>query len=110
MKGNYEDAARLSYENSIDLFEEAVILYNSSKYARAYSLCVLACEEFAKAFLCKCKSVGAIQADDLKFRKYISRHDFKLSHFSRIMASAYALAPYAKELLDDYEERGTGIR
>jgi AbiV family abortive infection protein len=82
MKKVYEDAARAAYTNSLNLLEEANILYKNSKYARSYALSVLSTEEFVKAFLYKCISVGLIT--DPEFKRDIRSHQEKIYHVTHL--------------------------
>ncbi len=44
----YEKAAKATFENAIDLLDEADLLYEKEKYARAHAHADLAAEELAK--------------------------------------------------------------
>ncbi len=47
MNAIYEVAAKAAYTNSLELLDEAKILFQHSKFPRAYSLCILSMEEFS---------------------------------------------------------------
>ena len=68
------------------------------KYARACALAVLAAEEFTKAFLCRCYSIGIIT--DPEFQRDLTQHDIKLVHFVKII-SGYALLSKHKRDIDE---------
>jgi AbiV family abortive infection protein len=85
----YEDGAKAAYKNCLDMLEEANILYSNSKFPRAYALCVLSMEEFAKSFLYKCHSVGLITDKDLK--RGIVKHQEKIFHSTHLMLIPYVL-------------------
>ena len=98
MKEEYEKLAQAAYENSQELADEAELLMKSGGYPRACSLAVLATEEFAKSFLCRCYSMGIIT--DPNFRRDLADHDIKSIHFLRIII-AYLLYSRHKREIDD---------
>jgi AbiV family abortive infection protein len=85
----YEKAAKAAYENCLQLLDEANLLYNNSRFPRAYVLSILCLEEFAKSFLYKCVSVGLITDKD--FDVDIKKHEEKLYHAVHIMLFPYAM-------------------
>src|SRR2546422_3996235 len=91
----YEKAAKAAYENSLDLLNEASILYEHGRYARACALTVFSCEEFAKAFLYKCNASGLII--DKKFEKDILKHDIKLAHFTHLIVSVFRMSSFDRQ-------------
>ncbi|MFQ5970417.1 MAG: AbiV family abortive infection protein [Nitrososphaerales archaeon] len=84
----YEKAAKLAYANSLDLLKDANILFSHRRYARAFALGVLSCEEFTKAFLYKCVACGIII--DKNYYRDLRLHDLKLYHFIELITSNYA--------------------
>lgn len=83
MKGVYEKAARASYENCLDLLDDAAILAARSKFPRAYALTVLAAEEFCKSYLYKCLSAGL--AGKRQIKKIVASHDEKIFRFIHLI-------------------------
>jgi len=43
------EGAKKSYENAVDLLDEALLLGQAKKFSRGYALCQLSIEEFSKA-------------------------------------------------------------
>jgi len=97
----YEDGAKAAHRNSLDLLEEANILYNSSKYVRAYALCVLSSEEFVKAFLYKRISVGVITDPD--FKNDIRSHKEKIYHVLHLFLGPSVLDSRYRDFLTTIE-------
>jgi len=91
MNDLYRKAALAAYQNSLDLLEDANILFKQSRFARAYALGALSLEEFAKAFLYRCYSAGLIT--DPGFDRDITLHKEKLFHGMHLLTSAYTLSP-----------------
>lgn len=103
MKEEFENLAQAAYQNAQELADEATFLMKSGKYPRACSLTVLAAEEFAKAFLCKCYSVGMIT--DPNFRRDLANHDVKLIHFVKIVVSNALLSRHKREIDEAFRLR-----
>ncbi len=93
----YEEGTHAAYKNSLSLLEEANIMFNNSKFARAYALGVLSAEEFAKSFIYKCISVGLIKHD---FRRDIIKHQEKIFHIIHILLMPRLLHVRYKKFLD----------
>lgn len=87
MKKVYEEAVLAAYKNSLDLKDEARLLFNNSFYSCAYALAVLSFEESSKAFLYKCVSAGLIE--DRDFNRDIRNHEEKLFHVIHLLLIHY---------------------
>lgn len=87
MNAIYEVAAKAAYTNSLELLDEAKILFQHSKFPRAYSLCILSMEEFSKSFLYKCFESGIISREDL--RRGCRNHGEKISHSVHLLLTGY---------------------
>jgi AbiV family abortive infection protein len=87
LKAFYEELAKASYKNSLDLMSDSEALRKRKRYPTALALAVLAGEEFAKAYLCKCYSCGKISKR--RVDKAFKEHDPKLMELTRILTSAY---------------------
>src|SRR2546426_3281789 len=96
MIGLYEKAARAAYRNSIALLDEARILGERSKFARAYALCILASEEFCKSFLYKGVSTGLASEEDI--RKALVKHSEKISRFVHLIITPYLLSTRTEDI------------
>jgi len=79
----YLKVAFACYKNSVELFEEAQILAGHSRFARAYALCVLSSEEFAKSFLWRGVSAGIAREDVV--RRVARKHEEKLLRFIHLL-------------------------
>jgi hypothetical protein len=97
----YEKAAKAAYENCLQLLNDANLLYNNSRFPRAYVLSILCLEEFAKSFLYKCVSVNLIT--DMDFDADIKKHGEKLYHALHIMLFPYAMGYRQQKLFDAIE-------
>lgn len=95
MKELYERAARAAYENSKSLLYEARLLAESSKFSRAYALCVLSTEEFCKAFLYKSVSAGLI--GNRKVSKIVLIHSEKIERFIHIIVAPFVISQHWQE-------------
>jgi AbiV family abortive infection protein len=103
MKEEYENLAQAAYKNAQELADEADLLMKEGKYPRACSLAVLAAEEFAKAFLSKCYSVGMIT--DRNFHRDLANHDVKLIHFLKIVVANTVLSRHKREIDEAFRLR-----
>jgi AbiV family abortive infection protein len=103
MKEEYERLTQAAYENAQELADESEFLMKAGKYPRACSLAVLAAEEFAKAFLCKCYSVGMIT--DRNFHRDLANHDVKLVHFVKIVVANGLLSRHKREIDEAFRLR-----
>src|SRR5690606_26368553 len=72
---NLLEGMKKSYANAVELLDEAHLLFNSKKYSRAYSLCQLSIEEFAKAPLLFGVLMERLEGLEIDYEKY--DHDFK---------------------------------
>jgi AbiV family abortive infection protein len=82
----YEEAAKKSYENALDLQKDARLLYDKKRYARAYALSVLSIEELCKAYLFKGVAEGTIKEEKVKLlQKAIINHSIKLNMISLML-------------------------
>ncbi len=92
----YERAAWASYENCLDLLDDANILVERSKFPRAYALTILAAEEFCKSYLYKCLSAGLTGKG--KIKKIVPYHDEKIFRFIHLMVNPTTMAIHHSEI------------
>lgn len=88
-----------AYKNSLELLEDANLLFRNSRFARAYALAELSLEEFAKAFLYRCYSAGLIR--DAEFQRDLNKHEEKLFHAIHLMSTAALTTPLFEALEHD---------
>ena len=67
--GEIEELRKLILENAEELSEEASILFNNKKYARAYTLSHLASEELAKLPILSKLALDLINGKDVNWKK-----------------------------------------
>lgn len=101
VKEMYEKAARAAYDNSRSLLYEARLLGRRSKFARGYALCVLATEEFCKAFLYKSVSAGLV--NESQVRKVVASHSEKIFRFLHIIITPYEFSLHAEAIGETIE-------
>ena len=102
MQKRYLEAAHAAYQNSLELLEEARLLYNNSRYARAFSLAVLASEEFSKSFLYKCRAEEFLSATSLS--RMITDHEVKVNKALHILSFAVFFSKYESRIRDATEK------
>jgi AbiV family abortive infection protein len=73
----FATGAQLAFENSLSLFEAAVILEQQKKYPIANSLLVLAAEEASKAYVIRARDV-ILKDGDETFNGVFKSHDIKI--------------------------------
>lgn len=101
----YEKAAKATFENAIDLLDEADLLYEKEKYARAHALAVLAAEELAKSAVYRFRSAGLVSEAELKeFETVLLDHTLKLTAFTSYGMALIMLREDPRELLRAWEE------
>ncbi len=96
MKDAYEKAARASYENCLDLLDDANILATRSKFPRGYALTILAAKEFCKSYLYKCLSAGL--AGKRQIRKIVASHDEKIFRFIHLITTPTIMSIHHVEI------------
>ena len=77
------EGMKKSYANAIDILDEARLLFDSKKYSRAYSLCQLSIEEFAKAPLLFGVLMERLERSEIDYEKYdydFKNHEKKMGH------------------------------
>ena len=95
----YWGAANAAYQNSLSLLEDANLLEQGGRHARAYALAELSLEEFAKAFLYRCYAAGLIKDPD--FHRDLNLHREKLFHAIHIMAATDLLVRLRETIIND---------
>ena len=60
---HYEEFEKVCFSNSLDILDDAKILFDREKYARSFALCVMAAEELNKALFFKLVSAGVMSLD-----------------------------------------------
>lgn len=87
----YARGSAEAYRNSKDLLEDAEVLYEAKRYARAYALGVLSAEEFSKAYVYKGISKEWGVKYDAVFRNSLRKHKAKIGMFRIIASITYSL-------------------
>nr|DAY60183.1 MAG TPA: abortive infection protein, AbiV family [Caudoviricetes sp.] len=75
------ELSRCVYKNAQDLLDEAQLLFNHNKYARAYTLSHLASEELGKLPTIHSARIKILQSKEIdwkKFNKMLEGHETKL--------------------------------
>ena len=93
LKMPYFDLYRAAHSNAIDLVEEAEILFDKTKYSRAYALAFTALEEISKSQLAADVFTDLITEE--KFNEYYCNHKKKVGRMAWATndASRYLDAP-----------------
>lgn len=90
--GLYAQGCADAFQNSKNLLDEAIILYNAGSFQRAYALGVLSAEEFAKAFVYKGFADGWVKPDKVAlYRHALTTHKAKVGMFKILASLTYSL-------------------
>lgn len=87
--------------NARDLLDEAQLLLDANRHARAFALAALSAEELAKAFLYKSVLSGLNTHSEI--RSHLTRHDAKLCHTVHVAVGAYLMEMLGADFLKALE-------
>lgn len=77
-RNTLKNAALISFRNARELYEDAELLFNSGRYARAAYLSFIGIEEIGKSCLCSFSYDHNIKISQSDFLKFWRTHAFKL--------------------------------
>ncbi len=104
-----------SYANAVDLLDEANLLGQAKKFSRAYALCQLSIEEFAKSpilFSILMERLEGSKIDYEKYEKDFYNHEKKMEHGIdwEIAMFEYFKAETGKDFVDKTIEKSKEYR
>ena len=77
------EGVTISYANAVDLLDEAYLLGEAKKFSRAYTLCQLSIEEFAKSPILFSILMERLKGSTIDYEKYdkdFYNHEKKMEH------------------------------
>lgn len=98
----YREASEKAIDNSVDLYHEASRLHEDGHYPRAFTLCIFSLEEFTKAFMYRCISVGILEERGVQ--KVIGHHPIKIQTSAHLIRWAIYLLDYLDKIQKSIEK------